>query len=91
MTKKINLIPLVFLCAVLVLISTAEASSLFKHKQSRAFSQSAATAPGKTLYIDTYSADLTLTEGDENAVTVEGIVEVSDEDKEVVQFFVDET
>jgi hypothetical protein len=93
MTKYRRFFPIIWICVFLVstAASSSEANPVFKHKQSRAFSESAATAPGKTLYIDTYSTDLTITASDENAVTVEAVVEVSDEDEEVVKYFLAET
>lgn len=91
MTKNRRLMTIIWISIFLVAATVAEANLPFKNKQFREFTKTAATAPGKTLYIDTYSTNLTITAGDENAVAVEGIVEVSDDDEEIVEFFLAET
>ena len=49
----------------------AAAGTPFKHTQSRSIKETAPTAPGKTLSIESYSADLTITAGKSRVKVVE--------------------
>ena len=85
--SKVFLVILVFFATCW----TVQAHASFKHKESSTFSLTKTTSPGKTLYVDTYSANLTITTGNENQAVVEAVVEVADDDEEIVKFFLAET
>ena len=64
---------------------------LFKAAESRTLEASAPTAPGKTLHIEANEAALSITVGSDKDVTVDGVVEVGDNDKVVVDYFLENT
>jgi hypothetical protein len=82
----------VFLGLILVLLTAAyPASPDPRSVQSRKFSQTAGTAPGKVLSVDDTQADLTITGGPGDQVKVEAYVEVGDRDEAFLNEFLART
>lgn len=69
----------------------APALSFFRHTDSRTLNETKPAVPGNMLLVESQEAYLTIAAGNDNAVTVEAQVEVSDDDAEVVRYFLDET